>query len=158
MGTVMSYALALGPTRPAPAGILAFSGFIPTVDGWEPSFACRQHTRAFVAHGRNDPVIDISFARSARAALQAGGLEVAYHESQVGHHIDPDHVSAAAAWPLWPCWSPPHFSCLAPRFTAPKPPVSSSPVVQAPSISRNAPFGLYPLISPAVAPVSSPAW
>ena len=36
MGSVMSYALGLGPDRPAPAGILAFSGFVPTVDGWEP--------------------------------------------------------------------------------------------------------------------------
>src|SRR5262249_43250911 len=36
MGSVMSYALGLGPDRPAPAGILAFSGFIPTVEGWEP--------------------------------------------------------------------------------------------------------------------------
>src|SRR5918998_121656 len=36
MGTVMSYALGLGPGRPAPAGILAFSGFVPTVDGWQP--------------------------------------------------------------------------------------------------------------------------
>ena len=29
MGSVMSYALGLGPDRPAPAGVLAFSGFIP---------------------------------------------------------------------------------------------------------------------------------
>src|SRR3982751_2110552 len=32
MGSVMSYALGLGADRPAPAGILAFSGFIPIVD------------------------------------------------------------------------------------------------------------------------------
>src|ERR1700751_741753 len=30
MGTVMSYALGLGPDRPRPARILAFSGFLPT--------------------------------------------------------------------------------------------------------------------------------
>jgi phospholipase/carboxylesterase len=41
MGSVMSYALGLGPDRPAPAGILAFSGFIPTVEGWQPSLADR---------------------------------------------------------------------------------------------------------------------
>ena len=41
MGTVMSYSLGLGPDRPAPAGILAFSGFIPVVEGWEPDFAGR---------------------------------------------------------------------------------------------------------------------
>ena len=39
MGSVMSYSLGLGPDRPAPAGILAFSGFIPIVDGWEPDLA-----------------------------------------------------------------------------------------------------------------------
>ena len=33
----MSYAMALGAERPAVAGILAFSGFVPTVEGWEPS-------------------------------------------------------------------------------------------------------------------------
>ena len=35
MGSVMSYSLGLGPDRPAPAGIMAFSGFIPTVEGWD---------------------------------------------------------------------------------------------------------------------------
>ena len=34
MGSVMSYALGLGGDRPAPAGILAFSGFVPIVEGW----------------------------------------------------------------------------------------------------------------------------
>src|SRR5919199_4916272 len=41
MGSVMSYALGLGGNRPVPAGILAFSGFIPTVAGWEPDLASR---------------------------------------------------------------------------------------------------------------------
>ncbi len=57
MGSVMSYAMALGADRPAVAGILAFSGFVPTVEGWEPSLADRQETRAFIAHGRRDPII-----------------------------------------------------------------------------------------------------
>ena len=56
MGTVMSYALGLGGDRPAPAGILALSGFIPTVEGWQPSLDDRD-TRILIAHGRNDPVI-----------------------------------------------------------------------------------------------------
>jgi phospholipase/carboxylesterase len=98
MGTVMSYALGLGRDRPAPAGILAFSGFIPSVESWEPAFTGREHTKAFVAHGRNDPVIDVSFAHTARETLEAAGLDVDYHESDVGHHIDPAHVSAAASW------------------------------------------------------------
>jgi phospholipase/carboxylesterase len=98
MGSVMSYALGLGRDRPAPAGILAFSGFIPSVVSWQPSFSDRQSTPAFVAHGRRDPVIAVSFARSARETLEAAGLEVEYHESDVGHQIDPHHIPAATSW------------------------------------------------------------
>ena len=98
MGSVMSYALALAAGRPAPAGILAFSGFVPTVDGWEPQLAGRERVHAFIAHGRNDPIMDVSFARSARDLLTAGGLDVSYHESDAAHHIDPAHVPAAVSW------------------------------------------------------------
>jgi phospholipase/carboxylesterase len=98
MGTVMSYAMALGADRPAVAGILAFGGFVPTVEGWEPSFADRQSTRAFIAHGRRDPVIEVGFAQHARELLEADGLEVAYRESEVGHQIDPSALTDATAW------------------------------------------------------------
>jgi phospholipase/carboxylesterase len=98
MGSVMSYALGLDGTRPAPAGILAFSGFIPTVEGWQPDLASRPQLRAFIAHGRHDPVMDVDFARRARDLLTAGGLDVDYHESDAAHHIDPAHVPAAVAW------------------------------------------------------------
>jgi phospholipase/carboxylesterase len=98
MGSVMSYALGLGGDRPAPAGILAFSGFIPTVEGWQPSLRDRQDTRVFIAHGRNDPIMVVDFARRARDLLQRGGLDVEYHESDAAHHIDPAHVPAAVQW------------------------------------------------------------
>ena len=96
MGSVMSYSLGLGPDRPAPAGIMAFSGFIPTVDGWQPDL--QRDTRAFIAHGRRDPVMDVQFARTASELLTAGGLDVTYLESDAAHHIDPAHVPAAAKW------------------------------------------------------------
>ena len=98
MGSVMSYSLGLGSGRPAPAGILAFSGFVPVVGGWEPDLAGREHVRAFVAHGRNDPIMEIGFARRARDLLEAGGLEVEYHESEAGHEIDRAHFAAAVRW------------------------------------------------------------
>jgi phospholipase/carboxylesterase len=98
MGSVMSYALGLGADRPVPAGILAFSGFIPEVERWRPDVAGRTGLRAFVAHGRNDQVMDVAFARRARELLEAGGIEVSYHESDAAHHIDPDHLASAAGW------------------------------------------------------------
>ena len=98
MGSVMSYSLGLAAERPAPAGILAFSGFVPVVEGWQPSLAGRPGLRAFVAHGRNDPIMSVDFARRARELLEAGGIELEYHESDAAHHIDPAHVPPAADW------------------------------------------------------------
>jgi phospholipase/carboxylesterase len=98
MGSVMSYAMGLGADRPEVAGILAFSGFIPTVEGWTPDLAARRQTRVFIAHGRNDPVMDVAFAQRANELLVAAGLDVEYHESDAGHQIDPAHVPAALNW------------------------------------------------------------
>jgi phospholipase/carboxylesterase len=98
MGSVMSYSLGLAGSRPAPAGILAFSGFVPVVEGWSASLEDRQGTRAFIAHGRNDPIMEVGFARQARELLEQGGLEVEYHESDAGHHIDPAQLPAAVEW------------------------------------------------------------
>ena len=98
MGTVMSYALGLSEDRPPPAGILAFSGFIPAVEGWEPSLQDRQQLGVFIAHGRRDPVIDVDLARQARDLLVAGGLDVEYHEHEGAHHIDPRQLEVAAGW------------------------------------------------------------
>jgi phospholipase/carboxylesterase len=97
MGSVMSYALGLDGARPTPAGLLVFSGFVPTVEGWTPDVAgaAEAGLRAFVAHGRADQVMDVDFARQARALLEAGGVPVEYHESDAAHHIDPAHVPAA---------------------------------------------------------------
>jgi phospholipase/carboxylesterase len=98
MGSVMSYALGLGPDRPRPAGILAFSGFVPKVEGWEPALADRRGMPAFIAHGRSDPIMDVAFAREARELLEGAGLEVDYQESDAAHEIDRDHLSAAVGW------------------------------------------------------------
>ena len=98
MGSVMSYALGLSGDRPRPAGILAFSGFIPTVEGWEPDPASRRSLPVLIAHGRRDPIIAVEFARRARAQLEGAGLPVSYLESDVAHSIDPAHVGPALRW------------------------------------------------------------
>lgn len=98
MGAVMSYAMGLSRERPAPAGILACSGFIPTVEGWSPDAASRSETHVFVAHGRHDEVIQVGFARDARDRLREAGLAVEYHESSAGHLIDPSQIRPAAEW------------------------------------------------------------
>lgn len=96
MGAVMSYATALGEGRPSAAGILAMSGFVPTVEGWEPHLEERSGLPVLIHHGRRDPVIGVDFGRRAAELLHAGGLEVSYLESDVGHFVPPQLVEHAA--------------------------------------------------------------
>ncbi len=98
MGCVMSYATSLGPRRPVPAGILAMSGFIPTVEGWQPELESRSDLPVFITHGARDPVISVEFAREARALLAGAGLGIDYHEHQGGHHLDPRTLASMRAW------------------------------------------------------------
>lgn len=98
MGAVMSYVMAFSPERPAPAGVLAFSGFIASVEHWQPDLASRKAVRAFIAHGTRDQVIGVDFARAAAEQLREAGLPVEYHESEAGHHIDPREIPAASVW------------------------------------------------------------
>jgi len=97
-GAVMSYAAGLGAGRPSPAGILAMSGFVPVVDGWEPDLASRRGLPVSISHGSRDPVIGVEFARKARDLLTEGGLAVEYHESPVDHQLDPSILSSLQAW------------------------------------------------------------
>jgi phospholipase/carboxylesterase len=98
MGAVMSYALGLGRDRPAPAGILALSGYVPVVDGWEPSLSDRTGVAVLIAHGRNDLVIDVGFARQARELLEPAGFDLDYRESDAVHSIDPQDIPRAVTW------------------------------------------------------------
>ena len=97
MGAVMSYAVGLGPGRPTPAAILAFSGFIPTVDGWEAELGRREGLPVLIHHGRNDPVISVDFGRHANELLSAAGLAVDYLETDAAHALPPPAVERATA-------------------------------------------------------------
>jgi phospholipase/carboxylesterase len=96
-GTVMAYALGLGAGRTTPAGIVAMSGFIPTVEGWDADLD-RPGLPAWIAHGRRDPVIGIEFARAARDALAAAPVDLSYHEHDGAHHVDPRALAELPAW------------------------------------------------------------
>jgi phospholipase/carboxylesterase len=87
-GAVMSYALGLGKGRPRTRALLALSGFIPTVESWEPSLEPPFQPIA-IAHGTYDPVIPVEFGRQARNRLEAAGAVVWYRESPIEHSIDP---------------------------------------------------------------------
>jgi phospholipase/carboxylesterase len=98
MGAVMSYATGLSPGRPTPAGIMALSGFIPTVDGFELDLERARDLPVAIAHGSLDDVIPVEFGRDARQRLDAAGADLLYRESPVPHTIDPAIVPDLREW------------------------------------------------------------
>jgi phospholipase/carboxylesterase len=97
-GSVMSYALALGAGRPSPAALIALSGFIPSVEGFELDLESRAGLPVAIGHGAFDPIIPVDFGREARDRLQEAGLDVVYRESPMAHSVDPEFLAELAPW------------------------------------------------------------
>ena len=97
-GAVMSYALGLQARRPTPAGVLALSGFMPTVEGFELSLDGRQGFPVAIGHGTQDPIIPVTWGRQARERLSAAGAAVLYRESAMAHAVDPRELATFSDW------------------------------------------------------------
>jgi phospholipase/carboxylesterase len=91
-GAVMSYALGLGAGRPRPAGIIALSGFLPSVEGFGLDLGKAAGLPVAIGHGTEDPVISVEFGRDARDHLRSAGADVTYRESAMPHTIDPGYI------------------------------------------------------------------
>jgi phospholipase/carboxylesterase len=96
-GAVMTYALGLGSGRPRPAALVALSGFMPTVPGFELDLVPPLPPVA-IGHGTYDPVISVEFSRRARELLEAAGGEVLYREYPLPHAVDPGFLVELAPW------------------------------------------------------------
>ena len=97
-GAVMTYALGLGAGRLRPAGMIALSGFVPTVPGFEVDLASPL-PRVVIGHGALDPVISVEWSRRAHARLAEAGADVSYHESpHMAHSIDPALARELPGW------------------------------------------------------------
>jgi phospholipase/carboxylesterase len=96
-GAVMSWALGLGGGRPRPAGIVALSGFVPTVDGFDLDLSPPLPPVA-IGHGTYDPVISVEFGRQARKILEEAGADVLYRESPMPHTVDPAFIAELQPW------------------------------------------------------------
>ncbi|MDF2754349.1 MAG: phospholipase [Gaiellaceae bacterium] len=96
-GAVMSWALGLGRGRPRPAGIIALSGFVPTVDGFEVDLSPPLPPVA-IGHGTYDPVISVEFGRHAKQLLDEAGADALYRESPMPHTVDPAFIAELQPW------------------------------------------------------------
>jgi phospholipase/carboxylesterase len=96
-GGAMTYALGLGAGRPRPAGLIALSSFVPTVEGFELDLSPPLPPVA-IGHGTLDNVIGVEWGRRARALLDEAGAQVLYRETPMFHQIDPEFIHAIADW------------------------------------------------------------
>ena len=96
-GAVMSYALSLGRGRPRPASVLALSGFVPTVEGFELDLE-PPLPRYAVGHGTLDPVIGVEWGRGARTLLEEAGAALRYAEYPLPHTIHPGFLLQVRDW------------------------------------------------------------
>jgi len=95
-GAVMSHALSFMQGRPRPRALLAFSGFMPTVEGFTMDLEDLGGMPVAIGHGAYDPVIGVEWGRQARDRLEAAHADVLYRESPMGHTIDPAFVQEVA--------------------------------------------------------------
>jgi phospholipase/carboxylesterase len=96
-GAVMSYSLGLAASRPRPAGIIAMSGFIPNVEGFELDLEGAGGLPVSISHGTYDPVIPVEFGQDARDRLRAVAADVHYRQDPVAHQIAPGALAQARA-------------------------------------------------------------
>ncbi len=97
-GAVMTYPLGLGVGRQRPAGLIALSGFVPTVPGL-PLELSPPLPRVVVGHGALDPIISVEWGRRAHTLLLEAGADVSYHESpHMAHSIDPELARELPGW------------------------------------------------------------
>jgi phospholipase/carboxylesterase len=95
-GAVMAYSFGLGTGRPRPVALIALSGFIPIVDGFELDLSAIPPVA--IGHGTFDPIISVEFGRQARALLEEAGASVIYREYPLPHAIDPQFLTELRPW------------------------------------------------------------
>jgi len=97
MGTVMSFCVAL--TLPSSvAGVAANSGLIPEGTSLKFQWNAIKGKPFFVAHGKYDPIIPVSFAQRAHELLQKAEACVTYREYDMQHQISEESLNDLMQW------------------------------------------------------------
>lgn len=73
------------------AGVVAMSGGLYEKD--LPDLSARKGLPVLIAHGTQDDVVPVSYARRARLVLEGAGLDVAYHEYPMSHAVAQEEVA-----------------------------------------------------------------
>lgn len=80
------------------AGVLNFSGFVPSHPDVPVTPESVRGTPFFWGHGIQDPAIPITLAERGRQALGDAGADLEAHDYPMGHSISPDEMRDAVTW------------------------------------------------------------
>jgi phospholipase/carboxylesterase len=96
-GSILSMCYTLG--RPARVcGVVAQSGYIPNNIDLQVDEVGIEGKPFLLTHGLQDTVIPIEWARASRDRLQELGVDLSYHEFQMGHHVSMESLAVIHAW------------------------------------------------------------
>jgi phospholipase/carboxylesterase len=89
-----------GPRYPEKlAGIMGLSSYMLLEDSLPAErTAANYKTPVFLAHGSQDPMVDIRRGQEARQLLEAGGYPVEWHAYAMPHSVCPQEVVDIAGW------------------------------------------------------------
>ena len=92
-GTAMSFAAAMKPISPPPAGIIALSGHLPEGD-----LSPLKGIPVFWGHGTRDAFIAIDVARSDAERLRQEAVPITFCEADVGHKLGAECMKNLRSW------------------------------------------------------------
>jgi phospholipase/carboxylesterase len=96
-GSLLSMCYALEhPSRIA--GVIAQSGYIPGHINLEIDEAEVRNKPFILIHGAQDTMIPIEWGRASRDRLQTLGMDMTYHEFQMGHTVSLDSLEVISKW------------------------------------------------------------
>ena len=78
---------------------MALSGYLPFADETikHVSVANRQ-LPIFIAHGTDDPIVNIALGQAAHAALQQAGYPVSWHSYPMQHAVSEQEIADISRW------------------------------------------------------------
>jgi len=81
------------------AGIMALSTWLPLSETLTTEASkANQQTPIFMAHGDNDPVVDIRLAKQTRDLLDSKGYAIAWHTYTMEHSVGAEEVNDIGNW------------------------------------------------------------
>lgn len=95
-GAIVSAAVTL--TLPSIRGVVMHSGYVPPNASVSGNPRLLKGKPFFVAHGRYDDLIPVSFGRATEDYLSSHGARLTYHEYPIGHSISEESLYELSDW------------------------------------------------------------